>query len=383
MNNIRPTAAQIAQQQAAQRQTGQTVEPQPPHGQPAEGRYGIGFGENWMPPPIKSIEATGLNIFYLSELVLKVLYFSGFKSGYGIAEAIRLPFTGVVEQVMEFLKRERQVEVRGSGGFGEGAYQYVITGAGIEKAREAMERSQYAGPAPVPLIVLNDWRSGRPLALIAADRLTAARTAAMSAVAARHYARPESERIGFVGCGVQAASHFDALRDLFPGLRLATVVGRRIEAARAFADGLRALGIEARASEEPRDAVADQDLVVTTVPNGLARPFLDANWLANGAFVAAADLGRSWRRDGLAAFARVITDEREQSVELAREGQLVSGGPYEADLADIAAGRIPRPRDPAGRTLFAFSGHGAADLAGAILIYEAALRRTAADTPLR
>lgn len=151
MNNIRPTAAQIAQQQAAQRQTGQTVEPQPPHGQPAEGRYGIGFGENWMPPPIKSIEATGLNIFYLSELVLKVLYFSGFKSGYGIAEAIRLPFTGVVEQVMEFLKRERQVEVRGSGGFGEGAYQYVITGAGIEKAREAMERSQYAGPAPVPL----------------------------------------------------------------------------------------------------------------------------------------------------------------------------------------------------------------------------------------
>lgn len=244
------------------------------------------------------------------------------------------------------------------------------------------ERSQ-GGPTVNSVIVLNDWRSGRPLALIAADRLTAARTAAMSAVAARHYARPESERIGFVGCGVQAASHFDALRDLFPGLRLATVVGRRIEAARAFADGLRALGIEARASEEPRDAVADQDLVVTTVPNGLARPFLDANWLANGAFVAAADLGRSWRRDGLAAFARVITDEREQSVELAREGQLVSGGPYEADLADIAAGRIPRPRDPAGRTLFAFSGHGAADLAGAILIYEAALRRTAADTPLR
>jgi predicted ATPase with chaperone activity len=34
---------------------------------------------------------------------------------------------------------------------GEGSYQYAITGAGIARAREALERSQYAGPAPVPL----------------------------------------------------------------------------------------------------------------------------------------------------------------------------------------------------------------------------------------
>jgi energy-coupling factor transporter ATP-binding protein EcfA2 len=34
---------------------------------------------------------------------------------------------------------------------GEGAYQYVITNAGATRAREALERSQYAGPAPVPI----------------------------------------------------------------------------------------------------------------------------------------------------------------------------------------------------------------------------------------
>lgn len=150
MSSIKPTAAEIAQQQAAQRQGGQQ-RPDAEAAQPEAYRYGIGSGENWMPPPIKSIADTGLNIFYLADLVLKILYFSGFKTGYGIAEEIRLPYAGVVDQVMEFLKRERLVEVRGSGGFGEGAYQYVITGAGIEKAREAMERSLYAGPAPVPL----------------------------------------------------------------------------------------------------------------------------------------------------------------------------------------------------------------------------------------
>ena len=129
--------------------------------------------------------------------------------------------------------------------------------------------------------------------------------------------------------------------------------------------------------------MADQDLVVTTVPNGLPQPFLDATWLAEGAFVAAVDLGRSWLRPGLSAFARVVTDERGQAAELAREGHLVSGGPYEADLADIASGRARRPGNDAGRTLFAFSGHGAADLAGAILVYEAALGTAAGTSPRR
>jgi predicted ATPase with chaperone activity len=58
---------------------------------------------------------------------------------------------------MEALKREKFVEVKSSQiGLGEGAYQYAITGAGIARAREALERSQYAGPAPVPLQVYND-----------------------------------------------------------------------------------------------------------------------------------------------------------------------------------------------------------------------------------
>ncbi len=147
MSSIKPTAAQIAQQQAAQRQGIGTPAPEAKK----EDRYGIGAGESWTPPPVTSIEDTGLHLIGLSELVLKVLYFSGFMSGYRIAEVIKLPFNGVVDQIMEFLKREQAVEVKGSGGLGEGAYQYVITGIGIAKAREALERSQYAGPAPVPL----------------------------------------------------------------------------------------------------------------------------------------------------------------------------------------------------------------------------------------
>jgi predicted ATPase with chaperone activity len=103
------------------------------------------------PPMPRSIEESGLNMGFLSDLILKVMYFEGYLSGSQIADRIRLPFNGLVDQVLEFLKREQLGEVKGQGGFGEQAYQYAITLKGREKAREALDRSHYAGPAPVTL----------------------------------------------------------------------------------------------------------------------------------------------------------------------------------------------------------------------------------------
>lgn len=108
-------------------------------------------GNSWTPPPLTRLEDTGLNLLNVADLVLKVLYFGGYMPGHQIADIVKLPFTGVLDGVMEFLKREKFVEVRGSGGLGEAGYQYLISSKGADKAREAMERSQYAGPAPVTL----------------------------------------------------------------------------------------------------------------------------------------------------------------------------------------------------------------------------------------
>ncbi|GAP07176.1 predicted ATPase with chaperone activity [Anaerolinea thermolimosa] len=109
------------------------------------------------PPPLMNLEDTGLSPLWLQDLVLKVMYFQGYLTGYKIAEEVALPFSGVVDQILEALKREKLIEVRSSQmGLGEGAYLYAITGAGIARAREALERSQYAGPAPVPLNVYVD-----------------------------------------------------------------------------------------------------------------------------------------------------------------------------------------------------------------------------------
>ncbi|MCJ7732926.1 MAG: ATP-binding protein [Anaerolineales bacterium] len=104
------------------------------------------------PPPITQINDTGLSRLFLQDLALKIFYFQGYLTGYEVAEKISLPYTAIVDIIVDSLKKEKFVEVKASTmGLGEGSYQYGITQAGINRAREALDRSQYAGPAPVPL----------------------------------------------------------------------------------------------------------------------------------------------------------------------------------------------------------------------------------------
>lgn len=113
-------------------------------------------GEKFTPPQVTKIEDTGITEYALIELALKILYSSGTLTGYRIAELMALPFTGLIDQILEYLKTQKLVEVKGAGSFSESTYQYAITGAGIARAREAAERNQYAGPAPVPVKVYNE-----------------------------------------------------------------------------------------------------------------------------------------------------------------------------------------------------------------------------------
>ena len=77
------------------------------------------------PPPINSVEDTGLSALWLQDLALKILYSQGYMSGFKIAELLALPFAGITDGILEALKREKMLEVKSSqGGLGEGAYTY-------------------------------------------------------------------------------------------------------------------------------------------------------------------------------------------------------------------------------------------------------------------
>ncbi|MGH2500473.1 MAG: ATP-binding protein [Candidatus Limnocylindria bacterium] len=115
---------------------------------PPGARRGV---ETSLPPEPLSLEDTGLHLGFIADLALKTLYLRGQMTMAEIASALGLPINNVVDKVMEFLKGERLVEIRGGSGLSSASYQFVVVDRGSEKAQEALARSQYVGKAPVPL----------------------------------------------------------------------------------------------------------------------------------------------------------------------------------------------------------------------------------------
>ena len=103
------------------------------------------------PPEPRSLEETGLRIGLLSDISLRFLYYAGNATGVEVAEELRLPWTGVMEQVIDHLTQEKLVDLRGGKGFGRASVDFILTEKGREHARDALSRSTYVGPAPVPI----------------------------------------------------------------------------------------------------------------------------------------------------------------------------------------------------------------------------------------
>ncbi|HET6445501.1 MAG TPA: ATP-binding protein [candidate division Zixibacteria bacterium] len=105
--------------------------------------------EGWQPSKIESLADTGLGFGLLSDMVLKTMYFRGQITGFELADELMLPFSSVIHSVMDFLKREQMVEVKGASSLQAGTFLYVITTKGSNRASEQLDRVGYIGPAPV------------------------------------------------------------------------------------------------------------------------------------------------------------------------------------------------------------------------------------------
>src|SRR5947208_5240907 len=96
-----------------------------------------------------SVEETSVDAGFIADLTLKVLYFNGVITGGAVASIMCLPYSNVGDRVLESLKTHSLVEIRGGTGPLALGYRYALTDKGMEKVRELLERSQYAGPCPV------------------------------------------------------------------------------------------------------------------------------------------------------------------------------------------------------------------------------------------
>ena len=101
------------------------------------------------PPQPRSLEDTGLAVDQVEQLLVKTL-FNGEASGHVLADRMRLPYN-MLEPLIERLRAERQIEVRGTQGSGTAGFRYALTDLGRDRARQYLEINHYIGAAPVPL----------------------------------------------------------------------------------------------------------------------------------------------------------------------------------------------------------------------------------------
>jgi len=140
--------------------------------------------------------------------------------------------------------------------------------------------------------LLSERQSGAPLALLDGDALTVRRTAAASALAARHLARADASSLLMVGAGHLAPWLVRAHVALRPALTRIRVWARRNDAAEALADLLRREGLAADAVTDLAGAAAQADLISCATTARL--PPLQGAWLRPGTHI---DLVGGFRRD--------------------------------------------------------------------------------------
>lgn len=114
--------------------------------------------------PPASVDDLDISHGIVIDLILRLLFTEGDISATRIEEVVRLPFK-VLDNILAHLQQEHLVEVpRSTGRLGRRSYLYSITDEGKARARDALERTQYIGPAPVPLEKYNKavlWQEHR------------------------------------------------------------------------------------------------------------------------------------------------------------------------------------------------------------------------------
>ena len=240
----------------------------------------------------------------------------------------------------------------------------AYTGAALGTKLVAFYPHNTDVPTHHATILLFKPETGEPLATIDGRLITEVRTAAVSAVATEHLARPDASVLAIIGSGVQARSHLEALRLVREFHEVRVWSPRR---AKAFAEEH---GVRAAASAE--EAVRGADVVVTATTSQSS--VFSGEWLSPGAHINAVGAPRpGWREldDEVLRRARVYVDSREAAMK--ESGDVVAAEGIFAEIGEVVAGTKPGRRSAEEVTLFKSLGLAVEDVATAELVYRKAL----------
>jgi ornithine cyclodeaminase/alanine dehydrogenase-like protein (mu-crystallin family) len=226
------------------------------------------------------------------------------------------------------------------------------------------------------LIILNDVETGFPLAVMDCTWITAMRTGAATAVAAKRLARRDSKTAGILGCGAQGRSNLEALMAVLP-VENVTAYDTNPEAIRTFVrEAAERWGLKAAGAPSPREAVEGRDIVVTAGPIlKIPHATIQAGWLGEGAFASLVDYDSYWTREALREADKFCTDDIAQLEFVKSLGYFKDIPPVYADLGELVSERKPGRETSSERTIACNLGLALDDMATAPLVYQKALEK--------
>jgi ornithine cyclodeaminase/alanine dehydrogenase len=256
------------------------------------------------------------------------------------------------------------------------AYIPAMKSAGIKWVSGFPGNAEKGLPYITGLLILNDPETGLPLAVMDCEWITAMRTAAATAVSARRLARPNSSKLGILGCGVQGYTNTEALNVLFSVEEVFAydVVPQAVE---KFAEKVQAsLDLKVTPVKTPQEAVSGCDLIVTAGPIlKVPHKTIKAGWMDEGAFASLVDFDSYWEPAAMKEVDKFCTDDKGQFEYYKTAGYFKDVPPVHADLGELVTGKKPGREALDEKTIACNLGLALDDMAVAPTIFRLALKK--------
>lgn len=251
-----------------------------------------------------------------------------------------------------------------------------INSAGMKWVGGYPENYKRGLPYITGVLVLNDVETGVPYALMDCTWITAVRTAAVTALTAKYLARPGSDTLAILGCGVQGLYNLETINETFQLSKVKAYDISEENARRLAAEGRRRFDLEVEIVDTPRQAVTDSDIIVTAGPFLInPKPVIAYDWIKAGALVCPLDLDSYVKPDVFINSDFLCTDDLNQFNHFKSNGLFQSCPANISELCDVIIGATAG-RENDNQVISAINiGLALEDMAVAPLIYARAIEK--------
>ncbi len=240
---------------------------------------------------------------------------------------------------------------------------------------------KYGLPTVMAMIELVDPKTGFPVSVMDGTWITDMRTGAAAGVATKYLARDNSEVLGLVGAGVQAATGLEAIMEVMD-IKEVKVSCRTCQTRDLFAQkASEKYGIPVKAVDTIKEAVQNADILLTTTP--AREPVVKSKWISPGTHINAmgADApGKQELDSHILQKSKIIIDCWDQAshsgeINIPVQEGLVRQKDIHGKIGDVIVGSIPGRTSDEEITVFDSTGLAVQDIVTAWNVYEKALQK--------